>query len=649
MKHFALFLLAFSLFSSAQQTQKNTEYWLSQANKAIEYNKVSDFESSIKLCKSLLSSTEKKPEEATEAALRAITSAYLGLAEVDSAQMFISRGIQRTKASKSYKNLAFFYFNQSLVYQYKADFTQQAAYCLKSIEICQKINDLKLLEQNYRNMTMLYLDQQNYEKALEFSKKSLASAQKINDERILSLAYATLGETYSMMGIDNLSDQYFARSYVLSEKINYSIGSAWTLTNWANIKKGDDALQTREKAQKFWNEISPDNIMSMNNLGQIGKIYFEKSTAQKVNPALKKKYLLQAQNYLEQAIEKSKRSDNITNLIESQKIIAQVYATLGQYPKAYQTEKEYHQLSDSLYSQDNKNKIAELENREKLVKKDREIAVNKLVIEQKEKQKWFLFGGIFLLLCIGGLLLYQNHIRKKNNQKLLALNTELDQANQIKTRFFSILNHDLRSPVSNLIDFLHLQKDSPDLLDEATKSRIERTTLASAENLLHSMEDLLLWSKGQMERFEPRHTQFLVREIFEDTQRYFASEKIKIEFKNPQNLEVFTDKDYLKTIIRNLTGNALKALSETSNPSIVWAAFEQDGKIFFSITDNGPGADQLQFKALYDESEVIGIKSGLGLHLIRDLARAIGYKIQVQSQKGLGTTITLYETAVKVL
>jgi signal transduction histidine kinase len=322
--------------------------------------------------------------------------------------------------------------------------------------------------------------------------------------------------------------------------------------------------------------------------------------------------------------------------------MAQVYAGLGQYPKAYQTEKEYHQLSDSLYSQGNKNKIAELENREKLVKKDREIAVNKLVIEQKEKQKWYLSGGIFLLLCIGGLLLYQNHIRKKNNQKLQALNAELDQANQVKTRFFSILNHDLRSPVSNLIDFLHLQKDSPDLLDEATKSRIEQTTLASAENLLHSMEDLLLWSKGQMERFEPQLVRFSVDEIFADTQSYFASEKIKIQFKNQHNLEVFTDKDYLKTIIRNLTGNALKALSETSNPSVVWTVFMQDEKVVFSITDNGPGADQSEFKALYDENEIIGVKSGLGLHLIRDLAKAIQAEIKVKSTPNQGTTIDIW-------
>ena len=57
--------------------------------------------------------------------------------------------------------------------------------------------------------------------------------------------------------------------------------------------------------------------------------------------------------------------------------------------------------------------------------------------------------------------------------------------------------------------------------------------------------------------------------------------------------------------------------------------WQENGNSFLSITDNGPGASSEQFKALYDEKEVIGIKTGLGLHLIRDLAKAINCKILV--------------------
>src|SRR5690606_19437630 len=93
---------------------------------------------------------------------------------------------------------------------------------------------------------------------------------------------------------------------------------------------------------------------------------------------------------------------------------------------------------------------------------------------------------------------------KKNNQKLTLFNKELREANQIKARFFSILNHDLRSPVSNIIKLIRLQQNTHVELDDVTKKRLQTQTVASAENLLSSMEDLLLWSKGQMENFKPQ-------------------------------------------------------------------------------------------------------------------------------------------------
>jgi signal transduction histidine kinase len=90
-----------------------------------------------------------------------------------------------------------------------------------------------------------------------------------------------------------------------------------------------------------------------------------------------------------------------------------------------------------------------------------------------------------------------------------------------------------------------------------------------------------------------------------------------------------------------LTGNAIKALINVHNPTIIWKTFKDNGNTILSITDNGKGATDEEFKALYDEKEVSGIKSGLGLHLIRDLAKAIDCEIKVDSKLNEGTTITL--------
>ena len=189
---------------------------------------------------------------------------------------------------------------------------------------------------------------------------------------------------------------------------------------------------------------------------------------------------------------------------------------------------------------------------------------------------------------------------------------------------------------------MQLQKESPELLDDKTKQEIEEKTILSAENLLISMEDILLWSKGQMDNFEPQPKLILLNDIFEYAQNHFKSEtKIQLIFENSNNISIFTDENFLKTIIRNFTGNAIKALINTENPIIVWKAWQEQSIIFLSITDNGTGANEEKFKALYNENEVIGIQSGLGLHLIRDIAKAINCDISVDSNIGLGTTFLI--------
>jgi signal transduction histidine kinase len=322
--------------------------------------------------------------------------------------------------------------------------------------------------------------------------------------------------------------------------------------------------------------------------------------------------------------------------------LSKTYAGLGKWELAYKNQNEYSIIKDTLLKEVSKKNLAEMEARYQNNVKKQEIQNKNLQIDSANKQNYYLIGGLFLLATIGSLLFYQSKNRKKTNQKLQLLNTELDQANKAKTRFFSILNHDLRGPVANLVFFLQLQKESPEMLDEESTKRMQDKTMSGAENLLASMEDILQWSKSQMQNFKPQPQKVAINSLFDDVKTHFYSEeKVKIIFENENNIQINTDENYLKTIIRNLTGNALKALNEIQNPTIIWKAWQENGTSYLSISDNGKGASNDQFKALYDDKEVVGIKTGLGLHLIRDLAKAIDCEIIVESKLNEGTTITI--------
>ncbi|MDH4471926.1 MAG: HAMP domain-containing sensor histidine kinase [Fluviicola sp.] len=328
--------------------------------------------------------------------------------------------------------------------------------------------------------------------------------------------------------------------------------------------------------------------------------------------------------------------------------LAETYAGLQNWEMAYSYHRRYSALQDKLLSEKAKKNLAEVEGLYQNEKKQAQIielssknTINDLTIKNANRQLFYLIIGFIFAIAIGVLIYFQSRNRKKNNVQLQQLNAELEQANAIKMRFFSILNHDLRSPVANLIHFLQLQQHNPELLDEASKERLGNSTLTGAENLLNSMEDMLLWSKGQMENFKPVPANIQLSNLFNDIKQHFQSEeRVRFEFEVEQSLHVFTDENYLKTILRNLTSNALKALEKSENPTILWKASVYDNHVLCVISDNGPGANQAAFKALYDETEVVGIKTGLGLHLVRDLASAIDCEISVETGSS-GTAITL--------
>jgi len=314
---------------------------------------------------------------------------------------------------------------------------------------------------------------------------------------------------------------------------------------------------------------------------------------------------------------------------------------LHDYKTAFDNLSASDSLSDSVYSQDSKNKLAAVEEQREIAIRDKQLAVNQLELTNQKQQRRYFIVGLCVLLLIGGILYRQSVIRKRTNTVLLQLNTELDQANEVKTQFFNILNHDLRAPVATLINLLRLQKDDPDLMEEQVRALHAQRIFANAENLLLTMEDLLLWSKGQMKTFQPQVRPVTIEDLFSDLKNYFSGvTNVRLTFEAHISW-LNTDEHYLKTIMRNLTNNSIKALTGTPDATIHWKAWEEGGKNYLSITDNGPGINDLQLKALYDESVPVGGKTGLGLHVVRDLARAIGCLVSVNSLPGGMTTFTL--------
>jgi signal transduction histidine kinase len=527
-------------------------------------------------------------------------------------------------------------------HQRESNFSAALDYFFKALAIAEEIKSSEQIALVGTNLTSSFVTQKNYVKGLEYAQMTLKHAE-------LSKTPGNIGKALMQIGVIKMETKdtmearrYLERALKVYEEADQRIGVVQVLINIAPLEYPDynKAIQTMLKAQKILDEFAPASYYSIGNLANLGRTYYDLAIN---SPAAEQKEIFKkAELYL-------KRSEQLAEQTGSAEYLAMISINLadleekkGNYKGSLASYKKYNSINDSLYSQDKKNELAGLESKYNIALKDKEIAINKLQLASQRRTQIGLIVGLALLGIIGALLFWQSRLRKKTNTTLMVLNNQLDEANKVKVKFFGILSHDLRSPIASLINFLYLLKNEPELLTAEEKAAHQQQISQSAEELLQTMETMLLWSKEQMENFKPDIKMVQVSELFDYIQKFFPqSSRITMQFSNPEMLTVSGDENYLKVIMQNLTANAIKALKNNPEGIIHWQARKQKNQTILSITDNGPGINEEQAKSLYSEGMGVNAKTGFGLHLIRDLAKAIQYHISIESKPGMGTTFVL--------
>ena len=177
------------------------------------------------------------------------------------------------------------------------------------------------------------------------------------------------------------------------------------------------------------------------------------------------------------------------------------------------------QVQDTLTKEKLSRTFADLETHYQTNEKEnRIIALNQkskldaLELKQASNTRTLLILGL-ISLGIFSLLLYfiyrnkekLNKILNQRNRQLDDLNHELSVANDTKARLFGVISHDLRTPVSRIVQLLHLQKANPEYFNNELRRQHEDRINKASQNVLETMEDLLLWSKSQMNNFTPQY------------------------------------------------------------------------------------------------------------------------------------------------
>ncbi len=269
-----------------------------------------------------------------------------------------------------------------------------------------------------------------------------------------------------------------------------------------------------------------------------------------------------------------------------------------------------------------------------------------------EKYHWMLMKGTLRLNdegiftgFIGSCVNINEQI--ENEEKIKKINAELTETNETKDKFFSIIAHDLRGPLSGLTQILEILATDYESMEEDEKIEIVKEAAKASNSTYALMENLLEWSRIQSGSLPYEPTKINLLTLINNTGTLYE-QNIKnkvINFKVDVNPEVtvFADKKMTETILRNLIMNAIKFTPQNGSVSVYSEGDQNYSTI--KVQDTGIGMEQTTLDKLFridvshstrgTEDE---LGTGLGLILCKELAEKQGGKIWVESKIDAGST-----------
>ncbi|MBQ2192980.1 MAG: hybrid sensor histidine kinase/response regulator [Prevotella sp.] len=228
-------------------------------------------------------------------------------------------------------------------------------------------------------------------------------------------------------------------------------------------------------------------------------------------------------------------------------------------------------------------------------------------------------------------------------------NEELKRTISNRDKMYSVIAHDLRSPMASIRMVLNLAVSviTPDMVGEEIYGLLDKAN-RETEEAHELLDNLLKWTKSQTGRLNVVYQDMDLNEVVPGVVDVFVMiaemKKVKLTFlPNNDRFMVHADNDMIKTVIRNFISNAIKFSNEGS--SIEVFITRQDNFAKVSIRDHGIGIAPDRIDGLFHKGETTygtgGEEgSGLGLQLCADFARKNGGDVMVESTLGEGSTFS---------
>jgi two-component system NtrC family sensor kinase len=502
----------------------------------------------------------------------------------------------------------------------------------------------------YTYLSETYISQQHHSNATLYLKKAIDIFTRENDSARLASSLHNLGFEYYKVRQYDSALILFAYSSILYQNLQDEQENAYCIGNSGLVySKLNDLTKAEQNLLK-----AIDVLQKYSDMRAVADFTIEYA------------YVLQRKGKIEKAILNTHEAfaiatkNNITELKRDAAFrLSQIYEQIQQYDSAFHYQLIYYKFSDSIRNVESIQKTADLRTEFEVAQKQVEVDI----LEKNKTIQLIIIGSLGVIIFIAGGLIILIYLSLKRNRKLTnALedrqkqleeqSSKLRELNSIKDRFFSIISHDLRSPLFSLsgISFMireSLENDNRALLNQAT-DYIDQTVIS----LTGLLENLLNWALSQQGKFPFKPEKIELEPIIAEVVKTFASLTLSknqhMQLSYEQGLSIEADKNSVMAILRNLVSNAIK-FTNTGGQIKINTRKIDNSYAEIIVNDNGIGISEEKMVDLFkfkDDKSSRGTENekgiGLGLNLVYEFVALNKGTIQGHSKEGEGTTFILH-------
>ncbi len=522
-------------------------------------------------------------------------------------------------------------------------------YFTQSYKVARAIRDSLKMTIAIHNIGTVLSDLGQYDLALDHFTVSTKISMAIGDLDGIAYDLDAMGDVYSRKRDYKKAEEYLLKGLINIRARKLTVIEPRALTHLAHLyfvmRDLPKSLAYYDTAAVRYHQTSNEFGEAEVNLG-ISNVFIEQG---KFN---------EAQNLIEASLKTAQALGAGRMEIDCYEKLSKLAERKGDYKSALNFHKNFKQMEDSLFSQEMVEKIFQDQLRFQTETKDFEIAaLSKVKTEQDSeiRRQEFLSNILAVVVALTAILLftvYRSGQRRKRINKMLIehqeeikkRSIELEQLNQVKDKFFSIISHDLRSPVNALSGILELLSSKQITQEDfSTLTKEMRIQFNHTRTLINNLLD---WALLQMDKLKIQPEKIELAKVIQENFTLVRSLHLKemnLVNKVQTGLFGWGDLNMINLVFRNLILNAIK-FSDTGGSIEISAV--PDGAFYkIAIKDYGVGISPEVQKILFDKTTGYSTRgtanekgTGLGLILCKEFIEKNGGQIWLESEEGKGST-----------